>query len=111
MRYIYNIVHVPGKELIVADTLSRAPRESTDYGDLKQEADAYVNLILEILPAAERRLQEIKTQPETDSELQQVMSYCQDGWSDYISQIPGSVQPYWNYQTELTVLHAPQDTS
>ena len=35
MRYDYNIVHVPGKELIVADTLSRAPRVSTDGGELR----------------------------------------------------------------------------
>ena len=103
MRYDYNIVHVPGKELIIADALSRAPRVSTDGGDLEQEVDAYVNLILETLPATERRLQEIKTQLETDPVLQQVTSYCRDGWPDYISQTPGSVQPYWNYRAELTV--------
>ena len=103
MRYDYNIVHVPGKELIVADTLSRAPRVSTDGGDLEQEVNAYVNLILETLPATERRLQEIKTQLETDPVLQQVMSFCRDGWLDYIIQTPGSVQPYWNYRAELTV--------
>ena len=103
MRYDYNIVHVPGKELIIADTLSRAPRVSTDGGDLEQEVDAYMNLILETLPATKRRLQEIKTQLETDPVLQQVMSYCRDGWPDYISQTPGSVQPYWNDRAELTV--------
>ena len=31
------------------------------------------------------------------------MSYCRDGWPDYISQTPGSVQPYWNNRAELTV--------
>ena len=45
MRYSYNKVHVPGKELVVADTLSRAPRETTEGGDLQEDVEAYVNLI------------------------------------------------------------------
>ena len=57
MRYDYNIVHVQGKELIVVDALSKAPRVSTDGSDLEQEVDAYVNPIVETLPATERRLQ------------------------------------------------------
>ena len=125
MRYDYNIVHVPGKELIIADALSRAPRVSTDGGDLEQEVDAYVNLILETLPATERRLQEIKTQLETDPILQQVTSYCRDGWPDYISldrwisttllELQSGIDSTrWltaeKFQNRDSILHAPRNT-
>ena len=44
MRFCFDIVHVPGKELYTADTLSRAPLPSTKspVDDLIFEAEAYV---------------------------------------------------------------------
>ena len=98
MRYYFDIVHVPGKQLIVADTLSRAPLAEADPGDLEPETIAYVNVIMESLPATERRLYEIKLQTEQDPILQQVLKYTKDGWPRIISEVPESIQPYWNYQ-------------
>ena len=105
MKFRYNIVHVPGKQLIIADTLSRAPRENTHItsNDLQDEVEAYVNLIMETLPATERWLQEIRLQLEQDEVLQQVMAYCKQGLPEHLTSIPGPVQPYWCYRGELTV--------
>ena len=104
MKYDYNIVHIPGKQLIVADTLSRSPREETDGGDdLEAETTAYVNAILESLPASERRMQEIQLNTEQDPVLQQVMKFVREGWPNYIGDAPWSVQPYWKQRAELTI--------
>ena len=46
MRFSYNIVHVPGKELHTADTLSRAPVTETTEGTLNEEVEAFVNVVL-----------------------------------------------------------------
>ena len=68
MWFSFNITHVPGKELVIADTLSCAPSSDTTPADshLQEEARAYVNLILENLSATEQRLHEIKLHQESD---------------------------------------------
>ena len=62
MRYNFTISHIPRKELVVADTLSRAPAQKPTDADeeLLSEADAFVNIIINSLPATEKRLEEIK---------------------------------------------------
>ena len=62
MRFQFTISHVPGKELIVADALSRAPvadPSSADRG-LQEEANVFVKAILQSLPATEERIEQIR---------------------------------------------------
>ena len=73
MRYDYNVVHVPGKELNTADFLSRLPLPETESDDLQDEVQAYIDLIFEHLPATEERLAEIQRHQEEDSILQKWM--------------------------------------
>ena len=62
MRFNFTISHVPGKQLAITDMLSRAPAEPPDVADynLDLESQAFVNYILESLPASEQQLQRIK---------------------------------------------------
>ena len=48
MKFSYQISHVPGKNLVIADTLSRAPVAQISVADQKltEEIDAYVNMII-----------------------------------------------------------------
>ena len=56
MRFHFSISHVPGKHLVIADTLSRAPVSypATEDDLLQQEADAYVQMIIQSIPATEK---------------------------------------------------------
>ena len=67
-RFSYTIVHVPGKLLCTADALSRSPVSTTSCSDSKfqQEVDAYVNLLINNLPATDKRLTEIQSQQDKD---------------------------------------------
>jgi len=104
MQYDYEIKHVPGKQLLIADALSRAPRgPDTHKWEMEEESQAYINLIVETLPATERRLQEIRIHLESDATLQQVMTYVKHGWPEYIAQLPGPLQPYWKARGEMTI--------
>ena len=61
MKFSYRISHIPGKNLTIADALSRAPSphvSTADY-ELKMEVDAYVNAIISSLPATDTKLEEI----------------------------------------------------
>ena len=64
LRFSFNIIHVPGKNLITADALSRAPLPATATEaeqDLEKECKAYLDSIVESLPATPTKLEQIKT--------------------------------------------------
>ena len=55
MRFQFTISHVPGKDLTIADALSRAPvsAPSTEDKFLQQETTAYIDFVVKHLPASE----------------------------------------------------------
>lgn len=95
MRYIYSIAHVQGKNLCMADTLSRAPVTNPDEWDaaLEQTVDAFVNTVVAALPATLTRLEEIQTEQSRDETLQKVKQYCQEVWPDS-SMLKGQLKTY-----------------
>jgi len=68
MLYKFTISHLPGRELIVADTLSRASASSSSSDDIDfhKDTEMFVNLIMESLPITEQRLAELKQQQDDD---------------------------------------------
>jgi hypothetical protein len=104
MRFQFTISHVPGKDLTIADTLSRAPVCTPTAADelLQQETNTYVNLVMEHLPATQQRLQEIRRCQESDEVCQQITEFCQSGWPEKNS-LSAAVKPYFPVSAELTV--------
>ena len=107
MRYSYKIKHVPGKENITADALSRAPvyRDLTKAEkQLNEEISLYVASVIECLPGTERRLNEIRLQQEEDEVCRKLKEYATDGWPDK-SRLSTALRPYWQYRGEITLQH------
>ena len=104
MRFTYTISHVPGKNLTVADTLSRAPVTSPTSEEMQfsTSVEAYVNLVLQGLPATEKRLEQIQQAQKQDAVCCKLIKYCQEGWPRK-NLIPGPVKPYLHVAAELTV--------
>ena len=105
MRYQFSISHVPGKDLIIADALSRAPVTDSRPEDLEleQETTAFVQLVVQSLPATEKRLQEIKAHQQEDEVCKQLMSFVINGWP-HKSQLKGPVKKYYSVSSELSVI-------
>ena len=57
MRFDYTISHVPGKNLIIADTLSRAPSMDVTESDclFQKEVDCFVNAVLYWIACRQQR--------------------------------------------------------
>ena len=73
VRYSYTIYHVPGKQLTVTDTLSRAPmRTSSDHVVFSAEVDACVNIVIQSIPAFATKLQAIKEAQAADEVCQKL---------------------------------------
>jgi len=103
MRFLFSISHVPGKDLIIADALSRAPVADPTSADelLQQEANVFINVALQSIPATEERIEEIRELQLRDPVCQLIAEYCQSGWPNKHS-LPDSVKPYLPVAAELS---------
>lgn len=81
MCFSFQISHVPGKNLTIANVLLRAPSSASTSDDqlLQDEADAYIQLTLQSLPATEKRLNKIERKQKEDEVYQQIVKYCKKG--------------------------------
>ena len=106
MRFCFTISHVPGKDLVIADALSRAPlaKPTTTDESFQSEVDAYLNTIIETLPASEKQIENILRHQKGDEICQQLISYCTSTWPNK-ADIPGPVKAYYPVATELTVVN------
>ena len=68
---------------MIADTLSRAPAGDTTKVEnlLQDKTRAYVNLVLERIPATEQRQEEIRRYQESDEISQAIAEFCKSGVS------------------------------
>ena len=104
MRFDFTISHVPGKDLTIADALSRAPVSTPTVVDdhLEKETTAYVQLVMQHLPATEKRLQEIRECQERDPVCQKLKEFCKSGWPDR-NVLSADVKPYYTVAAQLSV--------
>jgi len=97
-------MHVPGKCLYTADTLSRIPNQPTDPGDstLQTDTEAFVAAVISGLPATPQRLNDFRKAQTSDKTLLQVIQFCQTQWPTQ-SNITNDIKPYWAIRNELSI--------
>ena len=95
-RFDFEIVYKPGKELIIADCLSRAPvsyissQECLLTGTTEELAisDIYKAKLLKAL--------------DTDDDMKLVRQYIHTGWPKYKNDVPKSTRIYYGFRDELS---------
>lgn len=97
-RYDITIEYRPGKELVLADTMSRAYLQET--GTPEQFAD--VNVV-NYLPMSAETIQKIKEATLKDPVLQRVKTTILRGWPDTKRDVRTEEKPYFTFRDELTV--------
>ncbi|KAK3101745.1 hypothetical protein FSP39_006077 [Pinctada imbricata] len=93
-RYNGIAEHVPGKQLVVPDTLSRSPLKST-HNSTEQDVTAYVNGISQKGIASDTKLQEICDMTESDPILQEVIRFTRQGWPDKEQNVRLEIRGYF----------------
>ena len=73
--------HVSGKDVIMADTLSRAPvwNSNTDDTEFQQEVEAFVNQVIDQLPATEQWIKQIREHQQLDETCCQIIKHRHNG--------------------------------
>ena len=103
-RFEYEIFHVPGKSLVMADTLSRSPIQSpdNDVHSLQEGAKYLMETCINSLPASSQHLAEFCEAQAADTICSTIINYCQNEWPAK-QNIPLQIKPYWQAREQLIV--------
>uniref|UniRef100_A0A4W5K9F3 ribonuclease H n=1 Tax=Hucho hucho TaxID=62062 RepID=A0A4W5K9F3_9TELE len=103
LRFTYKMVYVPGKALITADALSRAPIKrplSEEEQCLEGEVQVSINAVRDSLPASQTKLQQIAEEQQRDPICRQIVQQCKKGWPRQ-EELPQLLKPYWVHQSDF----------
>ncbi|UYV67950.1 hypothetical protein LAZ67_5002584, partial [Cordylochernes scorpioides] len=98
----YEIVHIPGKELLDADALSRQPLLTTKGGENERQTSAHINAVLSSITDKDEMLTKIFEAQQEDTTLKAVVNYLEQGWPDNKKMSPALLS-YWHVKDELGV--------
>ena len=105
MRFRAKAENVSGKQLVVADTLSRnclsVPPETTS--DTEEEVRAYVDAAEMVPPASPEKMERIKQATSSDPQLSCVLNCVVNGWPKNASDVPQEIRPYYAVRGDLSV--------
>ena len=104
-RYNLEVHHVPGKNIPVADVLSRKfmPAETVDQsvGDL----DVHIHSIISTLPVLDSKMEQIRLATSEDTQMHDLQTVIQEGWPQHRQNCKESILDCWSFRDELSVIN------
>ena len=96
-QFNFRIHHTPGKDLHLADTLSRAPTNTPGVNGVTftQEVVSFLETVIAALQTSPDRLQQYQDTQSSDAVCSTLQKYCTSGWLDK-RRLPSNIKPYWN---------------
>ena len=98
-KYTLDISYVPGKTIVLADTLSRAYIDGDSSNDHEEFAHVHVT---KYLPITDRRLLLLKEATASDEVLRCLRELVTDGWPSDKSMVPPAAMPFFHFRDEIT---------
>jgi transposase InsO family protein len=103
MRFSPEAVYTPGKNLVIADALSRNPLvQDKPDSDLQEEVSAHVAAVEATRPASPSKLTQIRDATKADLQLQAAMQYTQDGWPKYYKDVVPDARELFADRSQLS---------
>lgn len=96
--YNPKVVYKKGKEMYVADTLSRDCRNLTS----EENNESFQICVLNI-PFSKARREELRLETEKCEELKELKDIIMKGWPEKIEQVRENLKKYWHYRETFSV--------
>jgi len=103
-KYDIEVVHIPGKDIPVADTLSRKFLPHT-YPEMSEGMEVQVHALIDNMPISDKKMIEIKEATEADMQCQVLKQMIEDGWPQLREDCPITAREYWNHRDELVIMN------
>ena len=98
LKYNFEVRYLPGKEMYIADTLSRAFIKDPVQDD--PEMFQTIHSIAKYLPMSLHRVEQFRKAILEDEELKEISNYCQEGWPDK-KKISPNLRKYFKLKNDL----------
>lgn len=101
-QYSFQLQFKPGKDMVLADTLSRAFISDGGDDELERELECAVHLVVSAAPITDAKLNQLRQELSKDDSMGTLCSTIRDGWPNKVSQVPKEIREFWNFRDELT---------
>ncbi len=101
-KYDLNFVYKCGKELYLADTLSRAYPQNNAQEEHQFEYEV-MNIAESCPQIRECKIQEVSTATRADPVLSKLIQVIEQGWPDKFKRVHVNLRPFFAYRNELVV--------
>ena len=92
----YTLEYKPGRELVLPDTLRRAPLPETTDNNMEEEIALHVHLIQSSLLVSKPRLQEIREETAKDESLKDLSEIIKRRWPEAKACLNNSTRMFWD---------------
>ena len=100
-KYGFEVIYKPGKEMYIADTLSRKPLKTVEPQENLQE---YTVFAVDKFPVSQEIMSRIRHESENDRVLIRLKEIILKGWPEIKQDIDPGIMTFWNYRDELSYL-------
>lgn len=96
--YDLKIKYIPGKDMLIADALSRlSPEENHPIGNMEVQ-------VHEVYPQFSKTMMvKIRENTSSDQELAALKQVIYEGWPSTIKEVSKTLKPYWSFRDELGI--------
>ena len=101
-KYGIDLTYKPGKEMLLADTLSRAHRSEIAEEINEEEMTAQIHMVTSSKSIQDKKLVLIKEETKKDEELQRLITYIEMGWPNKKMKVHMSVKQFLLIKEELS---------
>ena len=96
-KYNLQLVYKKGKELYLADALSRA------YPEEAREETEFEHDVTTVLSSSPARMTELQRETLADPSMQKLAKYIKEGWPEHERSAPSDLKRYFSFRDKLVV--------
>ena len=94
--YDYEIKYRPGKEITLADGLSRLPNE-------RNNKQIKLDVKVQLVQFSSSKIDQLRQESNKDQEILMLRSIITGGWPENQRDVPKEMRKFWPYRDELSV--------